>query len=240
VGVDPFQAEVARIALEVAREHGYALAGGNALAAHDLTDRPTEDVDLFTPEPGGPGAVAEGVRSALEAAGYLVQVIRPAEQNRGEFVRLSVTLGKDTMLLDLARDWRQWPPVDLDIGPVLHLDDAVGSKVTAMVFRRLPRDFMDVAAVIAVYSRADLMRLAFTRDPGLRVVDFTDAALALDEVPAAAFAPYGLPDDAVEHIRERFADWPRYAAADDEGHAIYQAVRKEESIEEDQAGPAGP
>jgi len=28
-----------------------ALAGGGAMLAHDLVDRPTQDVDLFTPDP---------------------------------------------------------------------------------------------------------------------------------------------------------------------------------------------
>jgi len=63
---------------------------------------------------------------------------------------------------------------------VLHLDDAAGSKTNAMVTRYLPRDFIDVASVLSRYSRSELMRLTFTRDPGLRVVDFTDAVRQLD------------------------------------------------------------
>jgi hypothetical protein len=58
VGVDLFPAEVARIALIAAADHGFALAGGNALVAHGLVDRPTQDVDLFSPEPGAPAAVS--------------------------------------------------------------------------------------------------------------------------------------------------------------------------------------
>jgi hypothetical protein len=48
-GSREFQAEVARVALAVARDHGFALAGGNALAVHGIISRPTEDVDLFAP-----------------------------------------------------------------------------------------------------------------------------------------------------------------------------------------------
>jgi hypothetical protein len=33
VAIDPFQAEVARAALAAAADHGFALAGGNALVA---------------------------------------------------------------------------------------------------------------------------------------------------------------------------------------------------------------
>ena len=52
------------------------------------------------------------------------------------------------------------------------------------------------------------MTLAFVRDPGLRVLDFIQAAQALDAVPADAFAAYGLDASAVTRVREKFADWP--------------------------------
>ena len=52
VGIDPFQAEVARVALAAAADREFALAGGNALVTHDLVLRETQDVDLFSPEPG--------------------------------------------------------------------------------------------------------------------------------------------------------------------------------------------
>lgn len=126
-----------------------------------------------------------------------------------------------------SRCFSTWPGTGannrrLDIGPVLHLDDAVGSKVTALVGRGLPRDFVDVAAALDQYSRDQLMTLAFVRDPGLRVVDFADAARALDGIPAEAFAPYGLGEAAVSRLRAQFADWPRDADSDDAGHRAHQ------------------
>lgn len=39
---------VARAALKVMAPFGFALAGGNALAAHGLGERPSDDIDLFT------------------------------------------------------------------------------------------------------------------------------------------------------------------------------------------------
>jgi len=138
VAIDAFQADVARIALDAAGGHGFALAGGNALVAHGIVQRPTKDVDLFSNEAGGPGAVTAAVQAALEAAGYQVLVTRPPELSHGEFSQMVVRRGDDSMQLDMARDWRKWPPVQLDVGPVLHLDDAVSSKVSAMVGRRAP------------------------------------------------------------------------------------------------------
>lgn len=39
---------VAAIGLRATAEHGFTLGGGNALIAHGIIDRFTEDVDLFT------------------------------------------------------------------------------------------------------------------------------------------------------------------------------------------------
>jgi len=91
VGVDPFQAEVARVALAAAGDHGFALAGGNALIAHGLVERPTQDVDLFSPQAGAPGAVAHRVRRALESAGFRVEVTCRPEESAGEFAQLTVS-----------------------------------------------------------------------------------------------------------------------------------------------------
>jgi hypothetical protein len=64
---------VATIALRAANRHGFALGGGNALIAHGLIDRPTQDVDLFTNEEHGVGAAARSVERALRRAGFAAE-----------------------------------------------------------------------------------------------------------------------------------------------------------------------
>ena len=49
--VEAFQAEVAWTALAAISGQGFALAGAGALIAHGLVDRPTQDLDLFSPLP---------------------------------------------------------------------------------------------------------------------------------------------------------------------------------------------
>lgn len=68
--IDKLQREVATIALHAAARHGFALAGGNALIAHGLIDRPTEDVDLFSDQEAGVVAAAQAVEDALHEAGF--------------------------------------------------------------------------------------------------------------------------------------------------------------------------
>jgi len=84
---------------------------------------------------------------------------------------------------------------------VLHLDDAVSSKVAAMVGRRAPRGFIDVAAINHGYRRVELMRLAVIGDPGLRVVDFTYAMRQLDQLALDEFSDYGLDAEALADLR---------------------------------------
>ncbi len=45
--ISKLQREVAVIALRAAARHGFALAGGNALIAHGITDRPTDDIIMW-------------------------------------------------------------------------------------------------------------------------------------------------------------------------------------------------
>ena len=71
------------------------------------------------------------VTGALEKAGMKVEVVA-----RGEtFARLLVTdpaAGGEPDKVEVAADWRAHEPVMLDIGPVLHSDDAVANKMAAL------------------------------------------------------------------------------------------------------------
>jgi Nucleotidyl transferase AbiEii toxin, Type IV TA system len=60
---------VAAVALATAGKHGFALGGGNALLAHGVITRPTQDVDLFTDQEHGLEAAA-GAVAALRQAGF--------------------------------------------------------------------------------------------------------------------------------------------------------------------------
>lgn len=240
--IDPFQALVAQIALAAASEHGFALAGANALVAHGLLTRPTQDVDLFSPEPGGPCRVLEAVRDALLNEGFTVHVTQAPAENAGEFAQLHVTRASQTTQVDLGRDWRAHKAVALDIGPVLHLDGAVASKVTALLGRGLARDYIDVAAALDHdrYPRRRLLQLAFMRDPGLRVLDVALAAQRLDQLPDSRFGRYKLDPDQVRNVRARFSDWPRDGDADQIAQAAHDAAHRTEQSPAQRAAAAYP
>ena len=69
MGIRAFHRRVATIALGVAAPEGFALGGGNALIAHGLVTRMTEDVDLFTDREDGVAHAADAVGVALLRSG---------------------------------------------------------------------------------------------------------------------------------------------------------------------------
>ncbi len=236
-GLDPFHADVARIALAATQRLGYALAGGNALAAHGLLARATEDLDLFTTTPRATNAAVLDVTAALTAAGYDVQVLRPVQPG-GEFASLLIARPDGAeVTLDLGRDARDHPParVVLERGlpqPVLDLEDLIASKVAALLSRGAARDYIDVATVHhrfgTQYDQDALLRLAFARDAGLPAADGAIAARRLDQLPDSEFATYGLSPAEISHVRESFAAWSRDPDDAPVADAAHQAVHPPE------------
>lgn len=68
----------------------------------------------------------------------------------------------------MAANWRALPPVMMDIGPVLHIDDVVAGKMSAPYTRAEPRDFLDIDAAVQTgrNTRTRLCELAEQADAG--------------------------------------------------------------------------
>jgi hypothetical protein len=215
--LDELQGQVAAIALSAAGRHGFALGGGNALIAHGIIDRPTEDVDLFTDKGDGVTSAAGAVEAALRAAGFdaerqdtaagLADIFAGMGDELAEWI-ITAPCGRQ-MMLQMAYFDRDRRPVTMDVGPVLDLEDVVGSKVCALASRVEPRDYVDTAAALGRYTVDQLIAFARRLDPGLTGRDFADAGQQLDRMPDGVFARYGLDAAGVGELRERFAAWPR-------------------------------
>jgi hypothetical protein len=215
--IDELQREVATIALRAAARHGFALAGGNALIAHGIIDRPTDDVDLFSDQETGVAAAAQAVEDALREAGFqaerrdrtggLEDLFEGMSEGLAEWI-ITAPDGQQTML-QIAHFDRNHGPVTMDVGPVLDLEDLAGWKAVALVSRVEPRDYIDMAAALEHYTVDQLISFAKRLDPGLEDRDFSEAGLQLDRMPDRVFARYELDQQDVGQLRERFADWPR-------------------------------
>ncbi len=215
--IDELQREVATIALGTAARYGFALAGGNALIAHGIVDRPTDDVDLFSDQETAVNAAAEAVETALREAGFqaerrdraggLEEIFYGMGEGLAEWI-ITAPGGQQTML-QMAYFDRTRGPVSMDVGPVLDLEDLAGSKVCALASRVEPRDYIDTAAALQRYSADQLIGFARRLDPGLEDRDFADAGAQLDRMPDGVFTRYGLSPEDVARLRQEFAAWPR-------------------------------
>ena len=113
------------------------------------------------------------------------------------------------MMLQMAYFDRTAQPVTMDVGPVLSLADVVGGKVCALAGRAEPRDYIDTAASLRLYSIDQVIGLARRLDPGLDDRDFADAGRRLDQWGDAVFAAFGLSAADIAALRAAFRDWPR-------------------------------
>ena len=208
---------VATVALRVATRHGFALGGGNALIAHGLITRPTQDVDLFTNEETGVEAAANSVETALREAGFDADREDEADGLSDVFEGMDEGLAEWTvtdrdgqrMMLQMAYFDRTAQPVTMDVGPVLSLEDVVGGKVCALASRAEPRDYIDTAAALEHFTVDQVIAFARRLDPGLEERDFADAGRRLDRWGDVIFAPFGLGPADVAGLRAAFAGWPR-------------------------------
>lgn len=215
--IDELHREVAAVCLRAAAGHGFALAGGNALIAHGIIDRPTDDVDLFSDQEAGVAAAGQAVEDALREAGFraerrdktgsLGDIFDGMGEGLAEWI-ITAPGGQQTML-QMAYFDRSHGPVTMDVGPVLDLEDLAGSKVCALASRVEPRDYVDTAAALKRYTADELISFARRLDPGLEDRDFADAGRQLDRMPDGVFARYGLGPRSVAGLRQRFKAWPR-------------------------------
>jgi hypothetical protein len=97
----------------------------------------------------------------------------------------------------------------MDVGPVMHIDDLVATKVAALVNRREVRDYIDVAAALRSYSIGQQLDLARQQDPGLEQDDIVEAGRYLDRLDDNRFAYYGLSPEQTGLLRQQLAVWPR-------------------------------
>lgn len=125
---------------------------------HELIDRFTADVDLFTNIDHDIGATAAELAERLIDSDFQVVIARSSPY----FARLEI----DQLDVDLAHNWRADPPGQSDIGPILSIRDAIAGKIEALFTRIENRDVVDVAQLLEFYSMTQMAAWASDRDEG--------------------------------------------------------------------------
>jgi Nucleotidyl transferase AbiEii toxin, Type IV TA system len=181
-----------------------------AVAAHGILERPSEYVDLFADwqrRADFPTAVGE-VIAAYRAEGLDVQV----DLRLDTFARLHVTdPGQPDRQhrVELVANWRAQPPVQMDIGPVLHPDDVMAGKMDALYNRAAARDFLDFDAAITSgrYTLDQLCDLAHDADAGFDRQLFAAMLGRIDRLDDEDFTEYGVGREHVAALRQRVKSW---------------------------------
>lgn len=198
--VTAFQAEVARTFFALPQEKSFLLAGGLALLAQGMSERPTQDMDAFTSRPGD----VQRARAAFEGAAIIRGWVVVVRQSTEAFVRMHVQ-GTDSVLVDLALDSPPGLPASISVlGPTFDPDELAARKLLALFDRAMPRDFVDVYAVTRSRSPQDLLDLARELDPG-----FDSAVLAVAMRSLSAYRDDDVPFDPARlpEVRTFFDTW---------------------------------
>lgn len=204
MSLEPAHEWIARVALGLPEAAHLALAGGGAMLAHGLVERPTRDVDLFTPVEVEVDPLVGALTEALRDRGGEVDV----ERRGATFARLIVTTPDGTAVaVEIGQDARIRSTVQLSFGRVLHPDEVAADKVLALFGRAAARDLVDVAALRDRYSLEQLCQLASEKDPGFDTHILAYAVHAAAAQPEAAFEELGLSPEAVRTLRATAEEW---------------------------------
>lgn len=204
--MDELQQQLVRTGLRVIAGRGFVLGGGHAIELHGMGTRPSEDIDLFSPERGGPGMAADELIDEYARDGLKVTV----RLRTPDLVQMEVADADGHRCnVDLGVFWQARSPVLLDIGPVLHPDDAVAGKMDALFNRWAPRDFLDVDAILGSgrYTPLQLLAVASEHNPGFAPAMFAESLSYLRQIPDREFAAYGTTEQHIAKMRQRFGCW---------------------------------
>jgi hypothetical protein len=202
VALSALQERVAALVAGLPESAAFVLAGGAAMAAHDMLDRTTRDLDYFA---GPDDAVAvqrfaDAFEDAAKAGGLEVRRTRQAET----FVRFEVRDGEEDCEVDLGIDYRALESVPTRYGPALDVRELGADKVLAIFGRAEPRDFVDLAELTRRVPFDELLALASAKDPGL---DLAVLDQFMERVQAMRPGALGLDAESYRALVEQVQRW---------------------------------
>ncbi len=198
-----FQQEIARLFFSLQSSHGFVLAGGGALLASGLSNRPTQDLDFF----GSPGQVSVSLAldqflDAIQQQNWEYELLSHAN----DFARVRI-VGLTELIVDLAIDVApRFPVARTPVGPVFSPLELAGRKLLALFDRAEARDFVDVYVLSKkfgnqkVFDAATQIEVSLNNQVLARMMNalqrFSDDELPIDHSEAAA-------------LRKHFANWAK-------------------------------
>ncbi|WP_045304114.1 nucleotidyl transferase AbiEii/AbiGii toxin family protein [Saccharothrix sp. ST-888] len=192
--------------LAVGAPYAFALGGGCAVLVHGLVERPAQALGVATESPVPMAEIAAEIGAGLAGVGWTVRQLECGAVS----ARLSVSdpVSAEGSEIELLKEvfWR--PPVQTGYGPVLALEDVVGTRVRALADRGLARDLIDVHAAADRWSHPELEELGRRHARGEFDLTELQARLArADWIDDREFAAYGLGEDDRAGLRAWAQSW---------------------------------
>lgn len=214
-----------RDVLEIGAEYGLVVTGGYAVQAHGLVNRLSRDLDVATQSPERMEAIAATLADQLGARGWQVRKIEADPLSARMIIIDPAT--DEPCEVDVLKESFYHPPDITEHGPVLALEDVIGTKVRALADRGAARDLIDVRAASSLYSSADLENLGrrHARDE-FRLEDLAARLDGAEWFDDEAFTVYGLTDDDVWDLRAWARAWSDEIAGRISEQLIDDARRK--------------
>ncbi|MEV0414984.1 nucleotidyl transferase AbiEii/AbiGii toxin family protein [Streptomyces sp. NPDC050448] len=182
------------------------ITGGYAVQAHGLVDRLSQDLDVATENPAPMGDITADLTHELAKRGWQVAVIAVDPLS----ARLMVTDPADgaECEVDILKENLWSAPAHTEYGPVLALDDVIGTKVRALADRGAVRDLIDVHAASRMRTTTELEHLGrrHGRDE-FRLEDLHDRLAGADWYDDEEFHAYGLDHAAITALRGWARHW---------------------------------
>lgn len=186
--------------------YALVLAGGYALHAHGLLQRPHSNVDFATESPASMEWIAGTLRAALEARGRHVRVGAVTALTAQLAVTDPPTGEQCELVLHKEAFWH--PPELTEDGPALSLADAVGTKTRALHDRGAAVDLIDVQAAADRFSPPDLEELGRRHAHDTFDLPTLQSRLTgTDFYPDRDFTRYGLDEHAITALRAWAQHW---------------------------------
>jgi hypothetical protein len=203
--LDGDHARLVQAVLPICAEYGLALAGGYAIKAHGLVDRPSDDIDFATSANAPVEDIIAALADAYRAAGYEVQVL-DADLRKGHLL-VTFPLG-GTYRVDVLKEALNHPLAMMEFGPVIGLADAVALKMSALHDRVMPRDLLDIHGATAYFTGPELISLCRSvMDDEFSLETLRDQLNFGAMYPDSSFERYGCEPGMINEVRAWAFRW---------------------------------
>ncbi|WP_411151047.1 nucleotidyl transferase AbiEii/AbiGii toxin family protein [Streptomyces sp. A30] len=194
--------------LDLGSPYPLVLTGGYAVQAHGLVERFSRDLDVATENPAPMDEIVASLTTGLAARGWRTTHVQ-TDPLSGRFLVTDPDTGEECEV-DVLKEAFWAPPAQTPYGPVLSLDDVIGTKVRALADRGTVRDLIDVQAASRHRSTADLESLGRRRaHDEFSLEDLRDRLTGADWYEDEDYAAYGLTSRQIEELKAWALEWAK-------------------------------